>query len=740
MKQYGLFASLLAFMALSGKGWCDTVPDTIALKGVEVTVIKRTGLTADLAASVTDVSGREADRLGIVSLRGLSDVVPNFYIPDYGSRVTSSIYVRGIGARMDQPAVGLTIDNVPVMDKDAFDLDIEDIAHMEMLRGPQSTLYGRNAMGGLINITTLSPLTYRGVRLRAEYGSANSRRVAAGWFNPVSESAGVSLALNYTGTDGFFRNLYNNVKTGRENQWGGRANFTLRNEHVTLRNVLALSNLNQSGYPYEYVETGEVSYNDTCFYRRFLLTDGLTIGWRSGEVGFTSMTSVQYLDNNLTLDQDFLPEPYFTLTQKKREIAVTQDLVTKGSKSKWQWISGVFLFGRHIDMSAPVTFGDVGIAELIEAHRNASNSDYPIEWQSRNFCLNSDFRMPGLGAAVYHQSAVTLGRWRLEAGLRIDYEYAALRYKNYCNTGYDIYHLTSEGNREWWRSVPIDLDEKGKLHREFVEFLPRLSAVMEYGPDAASSLYASIAKGYKAGGYNTQMFSDVLQQKLMGVMGIGAAYDVDKVVGYRPEKSWNFEIGTHMSLLQERVHVDASVFYIYCRDQQLTMFPDGTTTGRIMTNAGRTRSFGGEISVAWRPSSSFTARTSYGYTNARFVRFSNGQADYHGKYLPYAPSNTLFGEISYLPHRRMEITAYVNCAGKIYWNEANSLEQPFYAQLGASVRVRIIDGMDIRFWGENLTDARFHTFYFMSMGHEFVQRGRPRRVGVTWQYCIDTTR
>ena len=78
----------------------------------------------------------------------------------------------------------------------------------------------------------------------------------------------------------------------------------------------------------------------------------------------------------------------------------------------------------------------------------------------------------------------------------------------------------------------------------------------------------------------------------MHIMGIGKQYDVNSVVGYKPEYSWNYEIGTHLSFAEGKVQAEMSLFYIDCRDQQLTMFPEGTTTGRIMTNAGKTRSAG----------------------------------------------------------------------------------------------------------------------------------------------------
>ena len=156
----------------------DVVPDTLVLDNVSVTAIKQ-GTDIDLATSSTVLGRHEVERNGIATVRGASDLVPNFFLPDYGSRMTSTIYIRGLGARIDQPSMGLNIDNVPVMCKENYDFDIPDIVRVEMLRGPQSTLYGRNTMGGLMNIYTLSPMTWQGTRLMAEMASHTSLKFAA---------------------------------------------------------------------------------------------------------------------------------------------------------------------------------------------------------------------------------------------------------------------------------------------------------------------------------------------------------------------------------------------------------------------------------------------------------------------------------------------------------------------------------------------------------------------------------
>ena len=108
------------------------------LKGLEVVGVKQ--MPVAVFAAVTRIGAGTIRRYNIVDLKDVSEMAPNFYMPDYGSRMTSSIYVRGLGARMDQPIIGLSVDNVPVMNKDAYDFDVADIESIEILRGAQALL------------------------------------------------------------------------------------------------------------------------------------------------------------------------------------------------------------------------------------------------------------------------------------------------------------------------------------------------------------------------------------------------------------------------------------------------------------------------------------------------------------------------------------------------------------------------------------------------------------------------
>ncbi|MCM1067277.1 MAG: TonB-dependent receptor [Muribaculaceae bacterium] len=737
--------ALLALLASLGSTLAATeAPDTAArahrLRPLEVMGVKQTPSGGIATEAVTRISGSDARRLGIEAPKGVSLVAPNFYMPDYGSRMTSSIYVRGLGARIDQPVVGLSVDNIPYLNKDNYDFDIADIESIEVLRGAQSVLNGRNTMGGQINIRTLSPLRTKGWRAMVEYGSANTASASAAYYGRIADGLGMSLSARYRHTDGFFRNGHTGKKLDNENSGSLRWKTAWQpSPRLSMSNTAVLTVNCQGGYPYALLPAGTIAYNDTCAYRRTAFADGLTVAWAGKRVVVTSVTSVQYLDDKMTLDQDFTTADYFTLVQDRREWSLTEDLFTRGARGDYSWLGGVFGFYRRSDMDAPVTFKDTGIAQLIEKHRNDANPDYPISWDTRRFTLGSNFTQSAGGFALYHESAYALGRWRFEAGLRLDIERTMLDYRSHTSTGYTTLYMLPGGGSEIYSHTPVDIDDRGSLSHTFVELLPKLTISYDFEPVTP---YFTFSKGYKAGGYNTQMFSDVLQQRIMAFMGMSSAYELDDIVAYDPERSFNYEMGIHSRPIADvDLSIDGALFYIDCRNQQLTTFPAGNTTGRIMTNAGRTRSFGTELSSRYRPTHDLSFALSYGFTNATFRTYNDGRADYRGKRVPYAPAHTLFAEASYraTPLSFLgvtpSVTATARCVGDIYWNEANTVRQPFYCLPSLSLAFNA-EHWSLRLWADNITDTRYDVFYFVSMSREFVQRGAPRRFGASFRLTI----
>ena len=191
----------------------------------------------------------------VFSSKDIATFVPNFHLPDYGSQITSSIYVRGFGTRIEQPVVGMIVDNVPILNKNAFDMDLFDLQRVEFLRGPQGTLYGRNTMCGLVNIHTLSPFSYQGTRLSADYSTGNTARLKASLYRKPTDKFAFSIAANAQHTDGFFRNTYKDELCDPSNSLSLRNRLMWRpSSSFSFENDLSLGVLNQGGYAYAKVE------------------------------------------------------------------------------------------------------------------------------------------------------------------------------------------------------------------------------------------------------------------------------------------------------------------------------------------------------------------------------------------------------------------------------------------------------------------------------------------------------
>lgn len=730
-----LFAIILSFLPLLAIGAEVVADSTYVVETVAVRAVKQ-GADLRLEPLSSTVLGSIAlENNQVSAISDLRTIIPNFYMPEYGSRITSSIYVRGLGARIDNPVVGLNINNTPLLNKNAFDMEVMDIAKMEILRGPQSTLYGRNTMGGVINIYTLSPMDFEGIKLSADYSSGNTYRVRGSLYERLSDRLGFAISGYYGSSDGLFENSYTGEMCDRYTEGGGSLRILYKaSSRTTIDNTTTISTLDQGGYPYRLLNSDEVSYNDPSSYDRTTVSSGLTIQHRRESYTLTSTTGYQYLDDSMTLDNDFTPESIFTLTQAIREHSFTEDITLRSNNSnkRYNYILGAFGFYKNQKMDAPVTFKEDGIQQLIID--NIPTTDTYV-WNSDSFILDSDIKTQTIGAALYHQSSYKAGRWEFTAGVRLDYEMAMLDYHSFANTGATRYD--SDGELVWDKVLDIDLE--GTPNIDFLEILPKATATFRI--DSKNSLYWSATKGYKAGGYNTQMFSDILQQELMERFGLSALYSAEEIISYLPEYSWNYEMGGHFANKNNTLTADVALFYIACRDQQLTVFPDDMVTGRLMTNAGESRSYGAELSLNARRGG-FAMNASYGYTNAKFVEYNDGEQDYAGNYIPYAPQHTLYASASYTfttnsrTIRNIVLEANTSGAGKIYWSEDNTVSQPLYALVGASATLRN-SNYSLSIWGRNITDKVYNTFYFESMDNEFVQQANPATFGATLNITIN---
>ena len=735
------------------------IKDTLTEAYVE-TSVKQVLPLERLASPVSVVYLKDLEERGIDSPKRLSAIVPNLHIPDYGSSMTSSIYLRGFGSRMENPVLGLYVDDVPVLNKNAYDLEMLDIRRADLFRGPQGTVYGRNSMCGVLALSTLSPSSYRGLRASLEYGSFNSLMARLSSYGKTESGLALGGGISYRHSDGF----YTNEHTGQKCDRYDAVNLRFRAEKAIrpdlyFENILSAGALSQGGWPYRLYDprTGALhptSYNDRSAYKRLNLTEAVKLRYEAPAYTLNSISAFQLLFDRMDMDQDFTPRSMFTLAQIQREGALTQEVVLRpkaGWKTSWwDWQSGAFAFYKFNRMSAPVNFKQDGINELILGNANANipedvagGWDDPLAIREEGFPIDSEFGIHTYGAALYHESYFTFGKWLFTAGLRLDYEGNAMRYVSDAAIHYKFQPTMAD----WKRYVT---EYQGSVSDHYLEVLPKVSALYSdrMGSAGKGTFFATVSKGYRSGGFNTQIFSDILQNLMMnGLMADLGVYLDDPGVAvtaentaYRPEKSWNYEVGGSISLKKgiHKLDASASVFYISCRDQQITLFPPGKSTGRMMANVGRSRSAGVELAASYEVAD-FSLSAAYGYTDARFTVYDDGNNDYSGNHIPYSPEQTFNVRAGYTFGfagafvRSLTVAADCTGNGRIWWDEGNMLLEPARFFAGADITLGM-SRFDIRFRADNINNEDYNVFYFKSVGNMFFQRGKPFRwtLGITF--------
>ena len=304
----------------------------------------------------------------------------------------------------------------------------------------------------------------------------------------------------------------------------------------------------------------------------------------------------------------------------------------------------------------------------------------------------------------------------------------------------------------------------GKLKHDYLQLLPRISVQYKIKD---SNVYATISKGYRSGGYNIQQFSGALQRLMQAdimqdvaevtipvlenqpavpadikkqvtgmLMGMATQPEINirDLCQYKPEYAWNYEVGTHINVLNRRLRMDAAVYLTEVRDQQVSRMADNGL-GRITVNAGRSRAIGCEFSAEGQISEALSAHTAYGFTHSTFRTYSPKEGlTYRGNYVPFVPIHTFNVGARYnwnldgwLQH--IILQADWNGRGKTYWSEDNQASENFYGTLDA--RLSLSHGqVEMGLWGKNLTNHDYRAFYFESMGRGFYQKGAPLQVGV----------
>ena len=731
--------------------------------------------------SSSSFSSTEIANLGMRDLHDVSSYVPSFIMPSYGARYTSSIYVRGFGSRINNPAVGIYVDDIPLMSKSAYNSHFFDILRIDVLRGPQGTLYGQNTEGGLIRIYSKSPLSYKGTDIKASFGSYFMRNVEFGHYDKIDETMAYSIAGFYEGQNGFLKNSCTGEHADLSNEAGGRFRFFFTpNSSFTASVTTDYQHVRQNAFAYGQLDTNAGHTNDPSsnfqnHYQRDMLTTGINLQYKGKTLDIHSTTSYQYLHDNILMDQDYTDMDYMHLQQKQIQNSATEEFTIKNNNASfWNWMFGTAINYQWLRTNAPVYFGDgmtsqiaSGIQRSIRAGIIKSMTDkglpenVAIGIVDNAGGVNVDlsmqvpgiFHTPQLNLGVFHESNLNITP-RLTATLGVRYDFNSVKAE------YD-----TEAEMKLKASV-MGISSISKItsrlnhdaSNSFSQILPKIALSCKVGKD--NIVYALVSKGYRAGGYNIQMFSDILQSELNANAknAIRGDYDithsdedyknVNTTISYKPETSWNYETGAHINMFGNSVHADLSAFYMNVSNQQLSVMAGQYGFGRMMVNAGKSRSFGIEATLNGRALNNRLGwSVSYGFTNATFREYSDSvkvdgkyvMTDYKNKHIPYTPTHTIGASADYridfnnIKLQSLTIGLSATGQGRTYWNEANSFGQDFYALLNAHADADF-GTVKISLWGKNLTDTRYNTFAIESSATGtskcFAQRGMPIQVGI----------
>lgn len=737
--------------------------------------------------SSTVLTDNEIGSLGLRDLREISDYVPSFVMPNYGARFTSSIYVRGIGSRVNSPSMGIYVDDIPLMNKSAFNSHTWQLERVDVLRGPQGTLYGVNTEGGLVRQYTKSPLRHQGTDVSLSLGTHFYRNIEVAHYNKVNDQLAFSVAAFYDGTNGFWKNTLTDERADDMNEAGGRFRLIYQpTQRLSFDWISDYQYVRQKAYPYGILapESGDVltdpNQNHQSKYKRNMFNSGLAVKYQGSGFDFHSNTSYQLLKDNLFMDNDYSDVDFVTVDQSQLSNALTQEFTIKSNnQSRWHWTSGVFGSYTWLKTTAPNTFGSafsqmmgqqIGgmiYQQMLKSMAARMGEEAAAAAIQRAGGVNIGmslfvpcvFRTPQFNLGIFHQSDIDLtDHLTATLGLRYDYTHAKIDYDTRGNSVMD-FDIMGQAAKIVATSIFAHTEKAN-----FNQLLPKFGLTYKFND--GSNIYATVTKGYRAGGFNVQMFGDIIQSDvqsgLQGVMqsAMQSRQDImivervptEKVyaslldgIKFKPEESWNYELGTHLNLFDNLIHADLSVYYMQIRNQQLSVFTEDYGYGRKMVNAGKSYSCGLEMTLRGSALSNHLGWSlGYGYTHAAFKDYTTKTSakgdivDYKDNKVPFVPAHTLSAMVDY----RLDINdsfiksltfgANMNAQGKIWWDEANTYSQKFYAVLGAHICADL-NICKLNLWARNLTDTKYNTFAFSSKatGQEvfMAQRGNPFQMG-----------
>ena len=695
----GISAAFAAFAAIA---ICSAEPIQ-ELPPVHVVAEKRQSVLQRVPMSISIIDQKQLQNHEIGSLRDVSLYVPNLYLSSLTARRTAFPFMRGLGSGQGEPVVTTYIDGVPQLTPNSIDIEFLDLQRIEVLRGPQGTLYGRNTLGGVIHLITRQPTDNRtsGGLTIGEFGL---QRYDLSVARVVDDQTAFGLGGVYSVRDGFTKNIDGTDIDERETTFGRAQLLLTPSEDLEI----TLSVYAQADRDGDYVladldglrqEPHRIAHDFVGYTDRDVVSPSVTINSIGTNVDFTSISSFTSWSAEEATDIDFANDPVNTMTRHVEEdqsqlfqelrLSSSQDVPVDLGFATMHWLAGVSAFSSELNHESE-TFANTLFTGGVDATDRA------------------DFELDDYGFGVFGHLTFTLSeRLELGTGLRYTHE----------NKSTDI-SLSSEATA----FVPA-LGQLDSFSDSFEDLLPRVT--LSYQSADNIRTYVAAAKGFRPGGYN----------RSLSPLG---------PLEFDEEESWTYEAGIKSTWLDNRLRVNAAVFYVDWDDMQLDV-PNPVMPGRFMLdNIGEARSQGFECDIAARLDEHWEISAGVGVTDAIFTEYTDlSGVDVSGNNLPNVPAFTwnaaLRREQDHANGLRSWLGTELTGVGELPFDSLNARQQNDYALINLRAGV----GRDIwrlETWVRNVFDEEYIVAAISPPSAPFTpsgyagRSGEPRMAGVSLSF------
>lgn len=655
--------------------------------------------------SVVTYTTEHIEASGINTLESFASQIPNLSYSKSQNIGVNFINIRGIGQiRNGDSPVAFLIDGVYIPDPNVVNMELFDLAMIEVVKGPQGTLYGKNAIGGAINILTQTPTNAFKNRIKIGVGNGGyygGQLVSSGHI--IKDKLFYRLAGSYKNMDGVIRNSFLDTLVDYY------SDFSLRGQlRYDFSNRLSLTVEGQysdteggatySGHAPSGPELDPNDFNyviDANVFGESTLKNNMAnarLEWNLGRMKFQSITSFNKADRQHAGDLDFLSLDILRQDQESNSSSFNQEfrLGSHAGSSKVDWDLGVqyqtsdrdLITRSYVDfgyfLTPPMPLDTLFLSNFVEPK--------PISDFTNHYTT-----FAGFAFGTWHVTS----RFDMSAGLRVDHD------------------QIEQDNR----------NEGFVADKSATELQPKLSLAYDLDPNVL--VYANYGRGYRSGGYNAQTTS---------------IFDAE----YDGETSNNFELGVKTSTEDHRIIFNMAAFYVDFNHQQqfaVALGLNGLKLGNY--NYEKSKMYGVEAEAQVRTSRYLDVLAGFGMSRAEIV--DGGMAGttdrtvFNGNRVPLVPQTTANVALkSLFPiSPKVQFSGFLNLAlkGKIYWHENNVDASNPYTLLDGRVGVTIMERYDIYLWGANIGDTKYYQEYgdgavTGSAAGDTVWPGQPRTYGV----------